>query len=188
MRPEGELESDLRPVGLALFLAALTTLIGGCVVGYLVIRSRAETWPPPGIPGAPSSLWVSTVLLILSSLTIRHAVRGVRGDDPPAIRRGAVITLFLGLCFLASQMVAGADLLAAVSGPPEDPFTFTFLMLAGLHGVHILGGLIPLTIVTVKALKGGYDHRPEDKGVRLVAAYWHYLDIVWLVLFVMLMV
>jgi cytochrome c oxidase subunit 3 len=182
----GEKESgDLRSLGLVLFLASLTMLMGACLLGYLIVRFRADTWPPPGVPGLPEGLWISTLLLLLGSITIHLALAGVRRGDIPLLRRGLMVTSVLGAAFVASQTYNAWELLAAVAGRPKELFSFTFIMLAGLHAIHVVGGLIPLGIVTVRAFRGRYS-AGNFGGVRLVAVYWHFLDVVWIVMFVSL--
>jgi cytochrome c oxidase subunit 3 len=180
-------EKDLRPTGLLVFLLSLTTLLGASIVGYLVVRLRAPVWPPKGIPGLPPTLWLSTLLLLTGSVTIHYAVAGVRRGLTGRLRVGLAVTMGIGVLFLATQVVSGWEVLAAVAGRPGDLFTFTFVMLAALHGVHVLGGLVPLAIVTRHAFEGRYS-REDHTAPRLVGVYWHFLDLAWLVMFVLLMV
>ena len=180
-----EIGRDLRPIGLWVFLATLTALLGASIIGYLVVRLRAEVWPPPGVPRAPATLWISTALLILGSLAIHHGVRALRQGRLARFRNAFTATLVLGLLFLLSQAVNGAELLAAVAGRPKELYTFTFMMLVVLHALHLLGGLVPLALVVRRALRDGYG--PEDHvGPKLVAIYWHYLDFVWLLMCILL--
>lgn len=179
-------ENDLRPIGLWIFLAALTTLMGASIVGYLIVRLRAPVWPPEGIPSIPVTIWISTLLLVLGSFTIHHGMRELRRDRQAGFRRAFAVTLTLGLLFLLCQVWNGAALLTAVADRPKELYSFTYIMLASLHAAHLLGGLIPLTLVTRRAFAGRYSAR-NQVGPRLVAIYWHYLDAVWLVMCVLLM-
>ncbi len=176
---------DLRPLGLTFFLAGLTMLLGASLVGYLIVRLSADQWPPPGIPPVPMTLWISTAVLLLSSVTIHGALQGVREGDQRALKSGLVLTILLGLTFLLSQFLNGAAIYRAVLSETKEVYSFTFFLLTTLHAIHIIGGFVPLGIVTRNAIVGRYSEE-NHTGVRLTAIYWHYLDVVWFVMCVIL--
>jgi heme/copper-type cytochrome/quinol oxidase subunit 3 len=176
---------DLRPIGLWVFLAALTTLLGASIIGYLVVRLRAPVWPPEGVPLLPGTLWISTVILLVGSLTVHVGVSALRAGNQPRFRAAFGATFALGLGFLVSQVLNGHEFFRAIADRPKELYSFTYLMLAGLHAVHLLGGLIPLGIVTRRAYRGRYSTE-NPTAPKLVATYWHYLDGVWLLMFVLL--
>ncbi len=176
---------DFSILGLKLFLAGLTMLFGAGLVGYLIVRLGAEQWPPAGIPPVPWTLWISTAVMILSSVTIHGALDGAREGNQRALKSGLILTMLLGLTFLVSQVMNGAAILQAVLSDMKELYSFTFFMLTTLHAVHVIGGLIPLGIVTRKAFAGAYDEK-NHTGVRLITWYWHYLDAVWIVLCIVL--
>ena len=169
-------------MGMVLVLVSLTMLFAAALVAYAVVRLNAPEWPPPGAAPLPGALWLSTMLLVLSSVTMARAVRGIRQGDAPALRRGLIATLALGIAFLALQVAGWWVLTAARFGTVNTLYEFTFLLLAGLHAVHVVGGLVPLAVVTVRAWFGRYS-AAFHPGVRYTATYWHYLDAVWLVVF-----
>ncbi|MEW6337963.1 MAG: cytochrome c oxidase subunit 3 [Acidobacteriota bacterium] len=173
-------------MGMVVLLASLTMLFAAGIAGYLVIRARAEVWPPPGVPPLPGGLWLSTVLILLSSATLYWAVDGIRHEDRRALRLGLSATAALGLAFLASQTVSWFALVAAEGRPQASLFAFTFFVLTVLHALHVVGGLVPLGVVTARAWRGAYT-RDVHAGVEYTAMYWHYLDGVWLVLFAVLL-
>lgn len=184
--PEQE-QQDFSLFGMKLFLAGLTMLFGGSMVGYLIVRLNAEQWPPPGIPPVPWTIWISTAVMLLSSVTIHGALDGVREGNQRALRSGLVLTALLGLTFLISQVLNGAAIYRALLSDMKDLFSFTFFMLTTLHAAHIIGGLIALGIITRRAFRGVYDQE-HHTGVQLTTWYWHYLDVVWLVLCIVLTV
>ncbi len=173
-------------LGMRLFLASLSAVFAATLVAYLVVRGRAEAWPPPGVPQLPRTLWVSTVLLVASSATMTWAQRGARRGDGTALRRGLGLTTLLGLAFLASQTLNWFALVAANLTMRTNLYGFTFYLLTGLHALHVLGGLGPLAALTAQAWRGpGSD--ALARRVAYLAAYWHFLDAVWLVLFAVLL-
>ncbi|MBP1621301.1 MAG: heme-copper oxidase subunit [Acidobacteria bacterium] len=172
-------------LGMRLLIASLAVLFASTITGYLVVRTRAEVWPPVGMPSLPSGLWLSTVLIVLSSLTIQWAVAGIRRDRQQPLRLGLLATLVLGLAFLASQTVNWFGLVAADVRPGANLYAFTFFVLTWLHALHVVGGLVPLAVVTTRAWRGGYS-AGFHPGVEYTAMYWHFLDVVWLILFAVL--
>ena len=171
-------------MGLLIFLLSLTMLFLASIVGYLVIRFRAETWPPPGLPPLPAGLWISTAVLLVSSVTIQRALNHVRNNRPAALKRDLLITSGLGFAFLALQSFNWWKLLSFPMQP--NLYVFTFLMLTGLHAVHVIGGLIPLGCTTFKAFHEAYSPQ-RHQGVLHCVLYWHFLDGIWMVLFLLLM-
>ena len=196
MRKEGEAISspdpsldpppDHRYLGFLVFLASLSTLIGAALVAYLVVRIRADRWPPVGAPVPPAGLYVATGMLLLASLFLRHALAGIRRDSRSAVSKGLVGGLFLASGFLVVQVMNAVEMLASVNiVEVRDLYVFTFLLLTILHALHVLGGLIPLAVITAKARRGYYS-RNDHLPVRLISLYWHVLDAVWIVMFLLL--
>jgi len=177
-------------LGMRLFLLSLGVLFGATVIGYISIRLMA-IHEPLDLPKLPRGLWLSTVVLIASSVTIQGAVVAVRQGRPGRMRAGLASTTALGMTFLivqASCWIAWAEPMRASLQQSEQRFLLTaFYVLTGLHAVHVIGGLVPLAVMTRRAYAGrGSD--PQHAGVIYTAMYWHFLDAVWLVLFVTLLV
>jgi cytochrome c oxidase subunit 3 len=168
--------------GLWLFIAALSMLFAASLVGYLVIRFRTPEWPPAGMPPLPVGLFVSTFILILCSVTLHGALDSARKGRQSLLRLLLVGAFVLGILFLASQLLAWSKLLGAQVYAQVNLYAFTFYLLTGLHGVHVIGGLIPLAITVRKAYAGAYG--PQwVLPVKHVGMYWHFLLIVWLIMF-----
>jgi len=165
-----------------LLLASLSMLFAATLVGYAVVRLGAAEWPPPGSPPLPGSLALSTAVLLVSSVTMARAVRALEGGRATAVRRHLAATLALGLVFVALQGVSWSALTEARPADVTTLFQFTFLMLCGLHALHVLGGLVALGLVTSGAWRG----RASPAAIRHTATYWHYLDAVWLLIFAVL--
>lgn len=176
------------PMGLAVFLVSLGVLFAASLVAYLAVRLPAgASWVPEGVEGLPRTLWLSTGILLLSSLTMHHALSGVRAGDQAALRRGMALTTALGAAFLVCQALSWSALIASQVTGRETLFGWTFYLLTALHALHIVGGLIPLLVTTVRSRRGAYTAEAHT-GVQLCAMYWHFLDAVWIVLFATLTV
>ena len=172
-------------LGMRLLVASLSMLFGATVMGYVVVRSRAASWPPPGVPSLPPGLLLSTGVLVASSAAIWVGMEGIRRGRQAELRGGLAATLTLGVAFLASQSYCWFSLVARNFTARTNLYGFLFYLLTGLHALHVVGGLIPLGVTTARAWRGRYTAAAHE-GVAHVALYWHFVDVVWLVLFVVL--
>jgi cytochrome c oxidase subunit 3 len=168
--------------GMWLFLIALGVLFVATILGYLVVRvDNGDAFIPDEAPKLPGLLLASTGALILSSVTMQKALRAGRSGDP---RQGGLMlaTLALAFAFLVAQGFAWRELLQQQLTVSDSLYGWTFYVLTGLHALHVLGGLPPMVITTVRASRAAYT--PENhRGIAYCAMYWHFLDGVWLVLY-----
>jgi len=178
-------------VGMWLFLASLAMLFAASMVGYLIIRLTGSNAPPLGESQltVPLSLWVSTALMLLSSLSIHRALVKVRREKLKATKTMLVVTSLLALGFVVLQGPALIQLLGDHQAAMEkDVFLFGLIFfLILLHAAHVLGGLIPLAVVTVKSFSNRYDHEYHGP-ILYTTMYWHFLDAVWVIMFVVFLV
>jgi heme/copper-type cytochrome/quinol oxidase subunit 3 len=175
---------EIGAMGMYALIVALGVLFAASVVGYLTIRSAHQPWPPPGFPVLPRTLWLSTLAILAASVAIQRALGAVRRADLRATCRGLVLTLGCGLAFLGLQALAWWQVVRQIeTSGASGPYVKLFYVLTGLHAVHVLGGLGPLAVVTRRAFAGRYDAQ-SYAGIQYSAIYWHFLDAVWCVLFV----
>ena len=176
-------------MGMRLFLLSLGVLFAASVIGYVSIRLLV-IGEPPALPPLPRGLWLSTLVLPASSGTMQTALGAARRGRRRRLAGGMAATTVLGFAFLGVQAMCWIQWAGPMSqslGGSEQAYLLTgFYVLTGLHALHVIGGLIPLTVVTARACAGRYsaDHHP---GVAYIAMYWHFLAGVWLVLFATLM-
>ncbi len=173
-----------------LFLLSLGVLFSASVVGYVSIRMLAIR-EPVEIPPLPRGLWLSTLMLITSSVSMQTAVVAARLDRRSRLLAAMAATTMLGFGFLAVQTLCWIEWWGPMRdalGQAEHVFPLTgFYVLTGVHAVHVVGGLIPLVIVTARVGKGRYT-AAGHAGIIYCSMYWHFLDAVWLVLFATLLV
>ena len=175
------------PFALAWFLASLAFFFAAGIVGYLAVRVPAVDWGA-GLPPFPDGLQMSTIVLVISSGTIHLALQGARRGDAKRLQRGMLVTTLLGAVFLVMQVICWQQLFERAGAPAiETLYGLTFYILTMLHALHVVGGLIPLMFTTVRAYRGAYGPE-EHTGVLMCAMYWHFLDVVWLILFLVLVV
>ncbi len=173
------------PFGMALFLVSLAVLFAAGLVSFLVIRARAGTWPPPGAPGLPPGLGWSTGLILASSVTLEVARSALARRAGFVVRIALTVTAALALAFLVSQTVAWFRFVGGNATGFATLYSWLFYFLTGLHAAHVIGGLVPMAVVTVNAY---YDRWPpmRGQGLKHVAMYWHFLGGVWITLYAVL--
>ena len=174
-------------MGMWLLLASLGMLFGATLVGFLVLRLRAEQWPPPGTPPLPGGLWVSTGLLMVLSLGLVLAARAARAGKGRELNRMLGVSFLLALAFLVSQGSNWMRMVADDVLPDQSLLVWFFYLLTILHAAHVLFGLVPLALVAMRARAGRYT--PEDhEAIHLVGMYWHFLLVTWVAIIVALFI
>lgn len=180
-------------LGLRLFLVSLAVLFGSGLTAFVFMRLHLQeqnVWPTD-LPPLPKVLWASTAVLALSSATLQWALSGIRRGDVGRLQGGLIVTLLLGLMFLLLQARCWLVWLAEISQRwhESDEFRFaltSFYVLTGLHALHVIGGLVSLTIVARQAVDRAYS-RDFHPGVQYATTYWHFLGAMWLILYASLL-
>jgi heme/copper-type cytochrome/quinol oxidase subunit 3 len=177
-------------VGMILFLAALFMLFTASLLGFVWTRYGSPKSPPAGAIHLPNELWLSTVLVICVSVALGLAGRKLREGKQRSARNSLTAALALAAGFLTVQAPALVKLVQThenlrATGMHLYGLIF-FLVL--LHALHVVGGMVALVVVTIKAHRGGYDRRFKQSPIRMTALYWHFLDAVWIVMFSLLFV
>lgn len=175
----GETSPQLGYLGMKLLLLSLSVLFAASLVGFLVIRWRAGVWPPEGAPQLPSGLWWSTAIILLSSWVLRLAQRRFNRGEAKSATPYLIVCLALALTFLANQVLNWKALGPLVRVSQVALYTFSFFMLTVLHALHVVGGVVSLVVVTMKAGRGSL----TSAGLAYTAIYWHFLTVVWMVIF-----
>lgn len=134
----------------------------------------------------PKSLYVSTLLILMSSWVVTLAVRAIRNDDVRLLIKWLKLTLILGGLFVVSQMFTWIQLSASGVFAKTNPFSALFYIMTGVHGVHLVGGIVWIAWVLKVARSGGYSAK-KFIGVELGSMYWHFMDVTWLLFFGLLM-
>jgi len=177
--------------GMLLLLASLGMLFAASILGYIILRLQA-IGELDATPALPRELWISTLLLLISSGTMHLALVAVRANRRVIVSAALVASFLLGLAFLGSQWLAWKELLAQhesiwdqVADVPRYMIA-SFYVLTSLHAAHVVGGLVPMTFVTLRSLRGRYGPT-HHAGVFYCGMYWHFLGVVWLILFATLL-
>ncbi len=169
-----------------LFIASEIMFFAGLFGVYFNVRAATPVWPPEGIDFIePLPLTgIGTVLLVLSSFTIQWSIWRIRKGDRTGLVRGLVITLLLGVAFLGIQMYEYFHFVTEYSfGIDSGTYGTLFYTLTGFHGAHVFGGLVGISVILLRALQKQFSAR-HHIAVEAVSAYWHFVDVVWIALFV----
>lgn len=169
-------------VGLKLFLTVATVVFTLISVVYLE-RMTLGDWLSLSDPWL---LWPNTALLIASSVALQWAVISVRRGDEGGLKFGLLAGGILAWAFLAGQLLAWQQLASLGYFADVNPANAFFYLITGLHGVHLLGGLIAWSR-TMGKLRRGLEIDELRLSVELCTAYWHFLLVVWLIMFSLLL-
>jgi len=182
-------EGQALRLGMIAFLASEVATFGAGFVYYFFVR--VGTWPPAGaeLPHLLSSLvLVNTLILVASSITIHYSHAALLRGNRTRFVRLLALTLVLGLVFVGGQVLEYYEFIVNEGFTiTEGVYASAFFGLTGLHGLHVSLGAVLIAIVFVRALYGQYS--PErHTSVSTVSMYWHFVDVVWIFLVVVLYV
>ena len=171
-------------LGMLLFIGSEAMLFGSFFAAYFFVRvvnpGAPAHWPPEPFHFPIFVAGVNTVILVTSSFTMHWALQSVKSGNRVGLKAGLVSTIALGLAFLLTQ---GIEYAHVGFNTGDGAFASAFFGLTGLHGAHVFIGLTLLTIAAVRAFRGHYtpDHH---HGVELPGIYWHFVDVMWIVVYV----
>jgi cytochrome c oxidase subunit 3 len=182
-------ESPLTPeswgkLGMWLFLAGDAMSFGCLIVGYGILRHASSKWPVPSEVLGINLTAFMTFLLIVSSVWMVLALAASQESDRGRFNKFLGLTILGGVMFLGCQAYEWTHLLT--HRLPELGISFsnslfatTFFVLTGFHGMHVTGGVIYNTCVLIAVNRGRY----SAKHVEIAGLYWHFVDLVWILIF-----
>jgi len=168
-------------IGLGVFLAVVGSLFALFVSAYFMRMAVADWRPLP----VPDVLWPNTGMLILSSVALQWAVVSARRGQIDGVRLGLVAGGAYAVAFLVGQLLAWWQLTAGGYLLASNPANAFFYLITAVHGLHLLGGLVALGRTIARVWRGA-DLARVRLSVELCAMYWHFLLLVWLLLFALL--
>ncbi len=198
----GQTEHSKRTLGFSpgkfamwLFIAQDAMGFVGLLSAYIVIRSAhpGSEWIPTvgeygweghqGLPPlAPVLTGINTFILIVSSFTMVLALDRIQRGNQAGLKLYLGLTALLGATFLGIQVYEYQHLMSEGMHMSAHPYAATFFLCTGFHGAHVFGGVIYLTIIWIRAMRGNFtaaNHSP----VELAGLFWHFVDLVWIILF-----
>jgi cytochrome c oxidase subunit 3 len=176
--------------GIILFIVSEAVMFGAFFAQYFYNRILSESWPtraglPPDfdrVPAFPLPV-IMTVLLVASGVTAHWAQTAIRRDDRDQLQGWLIVTIILGLAFLAFQayeyanfiLIEGFNITSGIYGT-------VFFSLTGLHGLHVTIGVLLLIGILIRTFLGHFSSR-NHFGVEGTILYWHFVDVVWIALY-----
>ena len=166
-----------------LAMVSMVMMFAGLTSGYIV-RQAESNW---FVFELPKVFYISTAFIIVSSISMQWALNAVKNNNLASLRIGLIVTFGLGLAFTFTQFTAWSALVKEgifFTGNPSGSF---LNVLTGLHLAHLFGGMLYLLIVSARSIQGKY-HKGNMLPVELCAIFWHFLDGLWVYLFLFLLI
>jgi cytochrome c oxidase subunit 3 len=170
-------------LGIWCFLATEVLLFGGLFTAYIVFRVEypqmfhADHVHLNRVLGA-----VNTVVLICSSLTVALGIAAIRNGKQQLLRRFLLLTILLAGAVLVVKYFEWSEKFAHGFSPSTDVFFSLYFTMTGLHGLHVLAGMLVLGVMFVRAGRGRFSEHSYTP-VEISGLYWHFVDLVWIYLF-----
>lgn len=178
-------EEDHRLFGFIVFLLSESVIFLSFFVGYAVYKTGATDWLPAGVEGLEvREPLINTIVLVSSSFVIYGAERFLHKENLWGFRALWLLTMAMGSFFLYGQAV---EWLSLPFGFTAGVFGGTFYLLTGFHGLHVLTGVLLQGIMLGRSFIPGNYERGEF-GVNATSLFWHFVDVIWIVLFILIYV
>ncbi len=178
----GIIDTDPAKIGLLSFIAVVTSLFALFLSAYLM-RMKLGDWRPLD---EPNLLWLNTAVLVLASVAFQLTRGAAKRGQPLTVKVGLLVGGACTILFLFGQLMAWRQLNAGGFFLTENPANSFFYLLTALHGLHLLGGMWVWGRTTLRLLTGA-DAESVRLSVELCTVYWHYLLLVWIGLFALLL-
>lgn len=164
-------------------IASIVMMFAGLTSAYIV-KSNQINWKPVTLPTA---FWISTAVILLSSLTVQMALRSFKQRELSQYRKLLVATLVLGIAFVIIQWIGFNQLWKqniTFKGAGAGQFLYVIF---GLHAVHVIGGVIALVVIALRGLFGKTKYYGSNP-IEVAALYWHFVDFLWLYLLIFFLI
>ena len=169
-------------LGMWVFLGSECLLFGGLISTYLLYKDKAVVGPRPHDLYDIPFTSISSFILLMSSLTMVLAVAAIQRDDHRKLRIWLLTTALLGAFFIAGQVYEFTVFVKEGMGFTTNAAASAFFTLTGFHGVHVTLGIVML-LSTVALSWRGRIPQSKAEAVEIVGLYWHFVDVVWIVIF-----
>jgi cytochrome c oxidase subunit III len=179
-------------MGMYIFLASEVMFFGSMFAMYFYMLGSHPTWPPIPPSNTPEyyvNWWpiptINTVILLSSGVTCHFGLEALAHDNRARFFFLWISTIVLGFAFEAGQLIEFINAFGRGLNLTSNQFASAFFIMTGFHGAHVLGGLILLLLILYRALRGQFSAR-NHVGPAAVTLYWHFVDVVWIFLFLIL--
>ena len=171
--------------GFIIFLCSESIIFFAFFVGYGVLKITAPAWYPEGVSGiAVREPLINTIILVSSSFVIYFAERYLHKKNYWGFRIVWLLTMLMGSYFVYGQYVEWSELSFSLS---SGVFGSLFYLLTGFHGLHVITGILLMGLMLIRSfIPGNYDN--GEMGVESISLFWHFVDVIWIILFVLIYV
>jgi len=170
-------------LGMWVFLVSEVMFFTALIGSYIILRWGTDaSWPEPRTVLAIPVTALNTFILICSSVSMVKAYAAATRDDQAGLKRWLLLTVLGGATFVSVQAYEYHHLIEKGFLPSSGLFGSTFYTMTGFHGFHVTCGVISMIWVTVRAFRGKYAGG-NYRGVETIGLYWHFVDLVWIILF-----
>jgi cytochrome c oxidase subunit III len=181
--------ADYRPamlnVGVIVWLASELMFFSGLFAAFFTLRAATPVWPPKVDHLDVTSVGIATLFLVISSGTMQMAVRATMKADKTGFLGWLALSFALGALFVGMQ---ASDWSGRPFAIDQNAFTSCFYVMTGFHAIHVMGGLFGMLLMAIRAHKTKrFGHRTAP-AVEFLSYYWHFVDVVWIVMFVSIFV
>lgn len=183
-RPRGLPTAKTYRIGMWIALVPIVMMFISFTSAMVVRRGLSNDWVATPIPGI---LWLNTVLLLASSLTLESARRSLKRGLGEAFSRWLLLTTVLGVAFVGGQFIAWRELVLQGVYLASNPSSSFFYLLTVAHGVHLFGGLLALCYLNTRARVFAAAGAPRATALDVTAIYWHFMDGLWIYVFTLLL-
>ncbi|MDJ0774704.1 MAG: heme-copper oxidase subunit III [Mastigocoleus sp. MO_167.B18] len=178
-----EQHPDFRVLGLLTFLVSESLMFGGFFAAYLFYRGLADVWPPHETEVELILPTINTIILVSSSFVIHFGDAAIKRNDLKGMRKWYKITAGMGAIFLLGQVY---EYLTLGYGLTTNIFSNCFYLMTGFHGLHVFIGLLLILGVLWRSRRPEHYNATKHIGIEMAEIYWHFVDIIWIVLFSLL--
>lgn len=186
--PDDGYTPGLSLLGMRLMLVSITTLFIALAIVCLVRSRSPKFWQPVRVPNL---LWLSTSIIVASSLSLEIARRFLNTRRVRQYARWLGVTLILGIGFLACQFLSLRELISQGLYLRNNPHSSMFFIITGAHGLHVLAGIAMLLVLSLRAALRPHsayrEYRRQRARYAVAALYWHSLDGIWIGMFALLL-
>jgi cytochrome c oxidase subunit III len=175
---------SLLAVGTVVWLASELMFFGGLFAAYFTLRANATIWPPRGTHLETASALIGTIVLVASSGTLHVAGTARARGDRMMMHRWMVLTIALGAVFFANQI---REFFVLDFGASSSSYGSIYYIMTGFHAAHVFAGLL-LIVAAIAITTGAGTLERRSPAVESVTYFWHFVDIVWILLFLTLFV
>jgi cytochrome c oxidase subunit 3 len=173
---------SLTTAGMVIWLGSEVMFFGGLFAAYFTLKENTEPWPGEGVHLNVALGALFTLVLVASSFTMHAAAGAAARHNVRGVVRWTAITILLGALFMGNQAYEWSSLEFTIA---SHPYGSLFYLMTGFHGLHVLGGMAAMALLIPFVRRAG---RADHGTVESITYYWHFVDVVWIALFLVIFV